>query len=81
MPRTAETPRNHIVSFRVTNEMRELLLCEARRYVRSLAEIVNQTFRLWFQQHAPAAAKKLSRKFARKEHQNQPVQSICHENF
>jgi hypothetical protein len=80
MPRTAEIPGNHIVSFKVTDGMRELLLCEARRYVRSLAEIVNQTFRLWFQQHAPVTAKKLSRTFARKEHQNQPVQSICHEN-
>jgi hypothetical protein len=78
MPRTAEIPKNHIISFRVTNEMRELLLCEARRHGRSLAEVVNQTFRLWIQQHAPAAAKKLSRRFTRKEQPSQPVPSLCH---
>jgi len=80
MLRTAEIPGNHIVSFRVTNEMWELLFCEARGHGRSLAKVVNQTLRLVIQQHAPAAAKKHSRKFARKEQQNQPVQSICHEN-
>ncbi len=80
MPRVAEIPKNHIISFRVTDEMRAFLLCEARRRGRSLAEIVNQAFRLWIQQHAPAAAKKLSRRFARKEQPSQPVQPLCHEN-
>ena len=79
MPRTAEIPRNHIVSFRVTNEMRELLLCEARRHGRSLSELVNQAFRLWIQQHAPAAAKKLSYKLGRNKKKSS-LQTLTAEN-
>ena len=81
MPRTAEMQKNHVISFRVTNEMRELLLREARRHGQTLSELVNQIFRIWIQQHAPAAAKKLSRKFAHKEHQNQSAQSLNRDNI
>lgn len=76
MPRTAEIQKNHVISFRVTNDMRELLLSEARRHGQTLSEVVSQIFRSWIQQHAPAAAKKLSRKFAHKGHQNQSLQSL-----
>jgi len=61
-------------------QMPRTALCEVLGHARSLAVVVNQTFRLWMQQHVPAAAKKHSRSFARKEQQNQPVQFICHEN-